>query len=350
MATKRGASLENARGAKTKAAAPTDSVSGIFDPGNGLTAAQNGILLMQQTRGNAAVRRALQQRASTVQRDPPPGGGSVLDQFTPSILRPNWAAIQQTIQQGEQQVIQWMDQNAADLRPRVGQGMDAMVGYVRQTAPNGTSIAPDRMRQMLTDWAQRNNTIIPTIPLFNNPAPPPGGQTDRTPIQGALSYTLVRTRHVGVGGADSSTDTQHQFSATLTWQMHQENQPGVEVSAVVQVAYNQDFSQVTSVQGGGQAAWVQPTLNGLLQLSGFVQLLAGSANTPAQNNITGQQQMTITPTAQAALGGQAMFQLFSGHVQVGAQVTAGPTVTGQPGGGSQTTMDFGAAGVLQVTF
>ncbi len=243
-----------------------------------------------------------------------------------------------------------MDQHAAELRPRVGQGMDAMIAYVRQTAPNGTGIALEQMRQMLTAWAQRNNTVIPAIPLFGTPTTPAGGQTDRTPIQGQLSYTLVRTRHVGVGGADSSTDTQHQFSATMTWQMHQGDNPGVEVSAVVQVAYNQDFSQVASVQGGGQAAWVAPTLNGLLQLSGFVQLLAGSANSPAQNTITGQRQMTITPTAQAALGGQALFQLFSGHVQVGAQVTAGSTTTGQPGGGSQTTMDFGAAGVLQVTF
>ncbi len=83
----------------------TDSVQGETEIGNGLSAAQSEILAMQRIHGNAAVRRVLSQRASTVQRDPPApspvsgGSGSVLDQYTPSILRPNYAALQQVIQQ-----------------------------------------------------------------------------------------------------------------------------------------------------------------------------------------------------------------------------------------------------------
>ncbi|MHB8626793.1 MAG: hypothetical protein ACYDEO_11365 [Aggregatilineales bacterium] len=405
-----------------------------------LSPAQRAILSMQQTRGNAAVRRMLNRGASTIQRDPPAASGgssgwsfdpanptgraansptidltgpnlgmpSITDQIVksmaaePGVRQWIWHdgspqlrahaddgidglitftqqnaprgrdVLTDTLQQmisdwanqqtdlfftrsaDERAVRAWITQNSATLRSHVFDGMPALMAYLQLSAPQGSNVPSARLSAILNFWAGQQGLSIPPAPMFGA-VPPAGGNApgSRSPVQGQLSYSLVTVKHVAVGNnpdTPNNTEAQPQFSVNLTWQMHQENQAGLEVSAVVQMATNSDFTQVANIQGGGQVAWVAPALHGLLQLSGFAQLLSGAAMSQNSNPVTGRTQLSIAPTAQAAFGGQALFQLFGGRVQVGPQVGVGPTGTFPSGQPPQYTMDVSVGGVIQFAF
>lgn len=414
-------------------------IDGSVDMDAMLSPSQRAILLMQQTHGNAAVRRMLNRGASTIQRDPPTSAGSggwSLDPTNPTgqaanrpVVNPglpdlglgsvseriaksmgaepgvrdwiwhdgapqlrahaddgidglitftqqnaprgrdvlydvcermitDWANQQTdlffTRNADERAVRAWIAQNSTTLRSHIFDGMPALLSYLQLSAPQGSNVPVARLTAILNFWSGQLGLSIPPAPMFGA-QPPSGGNApgSRSPVQGQLSYSLVTVRHVALGNnpdTPNNTEAQPQFSVNLTWQMHQENQPGIEVSAVVQMATNSDFTQVANIQGGGQVAWVAPALHGLLQLSGFAQLLAGAAMNQSNDPVTGRTQLSIAPTAQASFGGQALFQLFGGRVQVGPQVGIGPTGTFPSGQPPQYTMDVSVGGVIQFAF
>jgi hypothetical protein len=282
-----------------------------------------------------------------------PNGQNLMDDPARQILN-DWAMQHdQIIPQNAAEValVGWITQNTQTLRSHVFDGIAALTTYTMLSAPQGANVQSARIQRFLNRWVAANNLTISAIPMFNaQPAANTASGQARTPVQGQLSYTLAAIHHEGVANAESSNEVQNQFTANMTWQMHQEGQAGLEVSAQAQVAYNQNFTQIMSITGGGQIAWVAPALNGLLQLSGFVQAMTGSASNSSTNPVTGQTQFSVMPTVQAAFGGQALFQLFGGKLQAGLTASAGPTVNLPSGQLPQATLDVTIGGVIQFAF
>ena len=107
------------------------------------------------------------------------------------------------------------------------------------------------------------------------------------------------------------------------------------------------------MQAGGQEAIVLPLLNGWIQLSGLVQVMAG-----ANWNKSATGQTVIAPALQSTLGGQALltpvirsgdWKFLTGHVQLGVQALGGVQTSFQQS--SSTTVPVANVGfVLNIPF
>jgi len=169
-------------------------------------------------------------------------------------------------------------------------------------------------------------------PSSRTPSPP-------KPIQGwqtVLSAGGQIAWHVSLAtGKPASTpqDVSLQFQAARNFAGHPENESGSELQGLVQFGYNITTKQIT-VMSGVQYTEVFSLFNGLLQLAGFAQVLAGVAagGGPAAGQI------------QPSIGGQAMVQV--GKVQIGVMVFRGLTIT--PGG--ESTQDTGGSLGVQFSF
>jgi hypothetical protein len=128
-------------------------------------------------------------------------------------------------------------------------------------------------------------------------------------------------------------DTTIQFQVGRTYAAHADKESGSELQGMIQVGYNVTTHQYT-VLSGGQFTEVISLFDGLLQVSEFVQLMAGIA--AGGGSVSGQ--------IQPSFGGQALVQV--GPVQVGGMFFAGATVT--PGG--ESTFDKGGGLVIQGNF
>jgi hypothetical protein len=172
--------------------------------------------------------------------------------------------------------------------------------------------------------------------------PEPAAPAHKTPgkIQGrqtALGAGVQVAWHASVKtGRPASTpmDTTIQFQAGQVYVAHADKESGSEPQAMIQVGYNVTTHQYTLLTGG-QFTEVISLFNGLLQVSEFVQLLAGMAF-GGGGSVSGQ--------IQPSFGGQAMVQV--GPVQLGATFFTGATVV--PGG--ESTFDTGGGLVIQGNF
>jgi hypothetical protein len=133
--------------------------------------------------------------------------------------------------------------------------------------------------------------------------------------------------------AGTPQDVTMQFQAARSFAAHPANESGSELQGLVQFGYNVTNGQVT-VLSGAQFTEVFSLFNGLLQLGGFAQLLAGVA--AGGGSVSGQ--------IQPSTGLQALVQI--GPIQFGAQIFQGATLV--PGG--EGTRDRGVAGLFQYSF
>ena len=143
-----------------------------------------------------------------------------------------------------------------------------------------------------------------------------------------LGYTLIPKSAQLVGGPldpNNPLRTQHQFSFTITRQHHANDSPGLESSFQGSVTFTDQG--ILNVQAGGQEAIVKPLLEGWVQVSGLVQLMASANWSKSVSGST-----VISPAVQAAAGGQILvtptfrsgdFKFLNGHVQFGLQVLGG---------------------------
>jgi hypothetical protein len=146
--------------------------------------------------------------------------------------------------------------------------------------------------------------------------------------QFVFGYTLVPEFSQYVGGTPDPKNplrTQHQFSFTITRQHHANDSPGLETSFQGSVTLTEDGIQ--NIQGGVQEAIVKPLLQGWIQVSGLVQLMASANWSKSATGTT-----VISPAVQATAGGQILvtptfragdYKFLSGHVQLGLQVLGG---------------------------
>ncbi len=180
-----------------------------------------------------------------------------------------------------------------------------------------------------------------TLPLDMPAQGPATGQPRREnkPIQGWQTVLGVGGQiawHVNLAtGKPASTpqDVTLQFQAARNFVGHPENESGSELQGLVQFGYNITTGQV-SILSGAQYTEVFSLFNGLLQLGGFAQVLAGVA--VGGGSVSGQ--------IQPSVGAQAVVTI--GPLQLGAQASRG--VTFVPGG--ESTQDTSAALVLQYSF
>jgi hypothetical protein len=159
------------------------------------------------------------------------------------------------------------------------------------------------------------------------------------PIQGwqtVLSAGGQIAWHVDLASgkpAGTPQDVTLQFQAARNFVGHPENESGSELQGILQVGYNLTTQQVT-VLSGAQFTEVLSLFNGLLQISGFAQLLTGVA--AGKGSIAGQ--------IQPSVGAQATVQV--GKTQIGVMVFRGLTMV--PGG--ESTQDTGAGLGAQFSF
>src|SRR5262249_7454666 len=138
------------------------------------------------------------------------------------------------------------------------------------------------------------------------------------------------------------------------WAHHAGDSPGRETSVQGSVAIN-DAGDIVSLQAGGQEAVVLPLLRGWIQVSGFVQVMASANWSKSASGSS-----VISPAIPGAVGGQVLitpnfrggpFSFLNGHVQVGAQVTAGGLFTAGVGGSPSSAQGVATGGlVLNIPF
>jgi hypothetical protein len=143
-----------------------------------------------------------------------------------------------------------------------------------------------------------------------------------------LGYTLVPAGTQFVGGPPDPRNairTQHQFSFTITRQHHANDSPGFESSFQGSVTLTDQG--ILNVQAGGQEAIVKPLLQGWIQVSGLIQVMASENWSKSASGTT-----VISPAVQATGGGQILltptfrsgdYTFLNGHVQLGIQVLGG---------------------------
>jgi hypothetical protein len=94
-----------------------------------------------------------------------------------------------------------------------------------------------------------------------------------------VGYTLIPRNFQGVTPIDplNPLSTQHQFSFTITRQYHPKNASGLELTPFQGSVTFDDKWHIVNVQAGTQEAlaWVPKLLGGWIQISGFVQQMAG---------------------------------------------------------------------------
>jgi hypothetical protein len=165
-----------------------------------------------------------------------------------------------------------------------------------------------------------------------------------------FGYTLVPKFAQYVGGTPDPLNPlrdQHQFSFTVTRQHHANDSPGFETSLQGSVTLTDHGIQ--NVQAGGQEAIVKPLLDGWIQVSGLIQVMASENWSKSASGST-----VISPAVQATGGGQILltptfrsgdYTFINGHAQLGLQVLGG-TQTSSSG----TVGVFNAGLVLNIPF
>jgi hypothetical protein len=176
------------------------------------------------------------------------------------------------------------------------------------------------------------------------PAPATKGAGNAPALQLAWNFVPV-TCHVDTSTGQKSQDgSQYQAQAQYTFQLHEENKRGVEISAVANFTFDAKTRQLLNGGGGGQVAWVEPFFDGTLQVQMMVSALIGSALSGQPSN--GSTQLVPVNMLQVATGVQVMYAVpgFNKHLQVGFQLA--PSITKQ--GNTAPTVDFGPAAIVQV--
>jgi hypothetical protein len=147
-----------------------------------------------------------------------------------------------------------------------------------------------------------------------------------------LGYMLVPKALQYLGGATDPNNpllTQHQFSFTITRQHHPNDSPGLETSFQGTVTLSD--KGIMNIQAGGQEAIVTPLLNGWIQVSGLLQVMASENWSKSVSGST-----VISPALQAVGGGQVLvtpqirsgpFKFLTGNVQLGVQALGGTQIT-----------------------
>jgi hypothetical protein len=147
-----------------------------------------------------------------------------------------------------------------------------------------------------------------------------------------IGYMLVPKAAQYVGGPTDPKNplrTQHQFSFTVTRQHHANDSPGLETSFQGTVTLTDQG--IANLQAGGQEAIVMPLLNGWIQVSGLLQVMAAANWSKSASGST-----VISPAVQAVGGGQVLltpqirsgdFKFLTGHVQLGIQAVGGTQIT-----------------------
>jgi Domain of unknown function (DUF4157) len=147
-----------------------------------------------------------------------------------------------------------------------------------------------------------------------------------------LGYMLVPKPLQYLGGPTDPKNplrTQQQFSFTITRQHHASDSPGLETSFQGTVTLSDQG--IMNVQAGGQEAIVTPLLNGWIQVSGLLQVMASENWSKSASGTT-----VISPALQAMGGGQVLvtpqirsgpFKFLTGNVQLGVQALGGTQFT-----------------------
>jgi hypothetical protein len=191
----------------------------------------------------------------------------------------------------------------------------------------------------------KNGRIV--VDPFLPPAPP------KTQI--IIGYTLVPPGLQAVAPIDplNPLRTLHQFSFTITKLRHPGYSGGREDSLQGSVTID-EHGDIFNIQAGVQEALVsKPLLKGLIQASGFVQLMVGANWSKTVSGVT-----VVVPMVQGAVGGQILvtpsYKILNATVQIGVQVMgtgnlpaappwAAPFVPGGPSAGGQAGI------IIQVT-
>ncbi len=190
-----------------------------------------------------------------------------------------------------------------------------------------TELIETMIAQAAADSIVLDRTVAMGTIMSHLPPRPAGPSTSRVAFY--FTFSFVRTAHVASTGPQSRPDSagpQAAFQATL--ELHKDGQSGPEFSWVGQVSAFRDSSgdgeqykgpyKLQSAFTGFQAEWVFSFLDGALQLAPLVQALGGVSR--AQQASDGM--LRFVPTAQAALGGQIVYQFGSTPLQIGGQAAA----------------------------
>jgi Domain of unknown function (DUF4157) len=171
----------------------------------------------------------------------------------------------------------------------------------------------------------------------------------------SLSVSGVKTGHIDpkTGRGLRADEPGGQLAVQVTWELHEEDKSGPELSWTGQVTGFQDPAnvpgstsawQVQNVATGPQAAWAFSFLKGSLQVEPILQFLAGFQ----RGQQTGSTRFQLLPTSQVSAGGQLLLTVpgTSKKLQVGAQATGAYTAPG----GAPPTVDYSGTIILQWKF
>ncbi len=208
---------------------------------------------------------------------------------------------------------------------------------------------PPSSPRAATDFRGPISTSTPGPDFFTRPHPPfvpdpfhvtptptgtgmPTGTTTTVPrpqgwqtVVGAGAQVAWHVSLATGRPATPARDVTLQVQVARNYADHPDKKSGTEVQGLVQVGYNVTTGQVT-VLPGAQITEVLALFNGLLQIAGFVQVLAGVA--AGGGSVSGQ--------VQPSIGAQVVFSI--GPVQFGAQAFSRATL----GIGAPSTVDQGA--------
>jgi hypothetical protein len=172
------------------------------------------------------------------------------------------------------------------------------------------------------------------LPVSPEPAPGPRAAVPRNQgwqtVLGAGAQIAWHIDTVTGRPAATPQDVTLQFQAARNFVGHPENQSGSELQGIVQFGYNVTTHSV-SVMSGVQYTEVFSLFNGLLQLGGFAQLLAGVAAGGG----------SVAAQIQPSVGAQAVVQI--GPIQFGPQVSRGVTISPGQHMTEDTAVTVGAA-------
>jgi hypothetical protein len=171
----------------------------------------------------------------------------------------------------------------------------------------------------------------------------------------SLSLSAVLTGHIDPKTGQSLRPDQPggQLALQVTWELHEEDKSGPELSWTAQVTGFQDPAnvpgstgswQLQNVATGPQAAWVFAFLKGSLQVEPILQFLAGFQ----RGQQTGSTRFNLLPTSQVAAGGQLVVAIpgTDKKLQFGGQFTGAYTAPR----GAPATIDYSETIILQWKF
>jgi hypothetical protein len=138
------------------------------------------------------------------------------------------------------------------------------------------------------------------------------------------------------GGPTTASNPIQQIQGQYTWKFHEDDDPGIELSAMGQAQLTLD-PQTKSVihqdMVGGQAAAVTNFFTKFVQLQAVGQVLGGATfviGNPIEHKVIFPRSLSAQPTGQVALGVQSVFTIPSTneHLQVVLQAQGALTDTG----------------------